>query len=278
MQWILTLTQVWEEKFLKKVISRDGTEIAYEIIGSGEPLIVAGGALSDHSAAAELSKVLSKYFSVISYDRRGRGESGDSFIYEPLREIEDIEALARLFEEEVFLYGHSSGAALVLRACTYYGDLVKGAILYEPPFNSDAKATEFFVKSKEDLKKLILNKDADAAVSHFLSFIGLPEVKIAESKNSLEWEKMLKIYHTLEYEMEILGKNGEIPVSLARKINIPTLILYGEKSLDSLAATAIKLSELIPDSVLKSFQGQYHNPHPEILGKEIIDFKDSLTV
>lgn len=77
--------------------SSDGTPIAFDRIGSGPPLILVDGALvyRDVGPTRALAEVLASHFTVFTYDRRGRGASGDTPPYAVKREVEDIEALAR---------------------------------------------------------------------------------------------------------------------------------------------------------------------------------------
>ena len=122
-----------EEASVKKVISRDGTAIAYERTGGGPPLILVGGALSDRSAGSPLATLLAPHFSVFSYDRRGRGDSGDTAPYAVDREVEDLQALIAEAGGSAFVFGHSSGAVLALEAAAR-GLAVPKLALYEPPF------------------------------------------------------------------------------------------------------------------------------------------------
>src|SRR5512143_81126 len=98
------------------VTSKDGTKIAYDKTGKGPTLILVLGALNSRKSGAKLAKLLAARFTVISYDRRGRGDSTDTAPYSPQCEVEDIAALIATIREPVCLYGHSSGAALALEA------------------------------------------------------------------------------------------------------------------------------------------------------------------
>jgi pimeloyl-ACP methyl ester carboxylesterase len=73
-----------------KAESADGTLIAYERRGSGPALVLVGGALCTAAADAPLAELLAPHFSVFTYDRRGRGASGDTAPYAVRREIEDL--------------------------------------------------------------------------------------------------------------------------------------------------------------------------------------------
>ena len=116
--------------------SRDGTTIAYHAQGGGPALILVDGALTVHSSGSgqELAKLLAPHFTVYGFDRRGRGESGDTLPYAVDREIDDIEALIdRAGGGPAFLYGHSSGGPLAMRAAIRLGGKVSKIALYEPP-------------------------------------------------------------------------------------------------------------------------------------------------
>src|SRR5512135_3093488 len=99
---------------MQKVTSRDGTAIAFDKTGQGPAIILVGGALSDRSAAVSLAPLLVPYFTAFAYDRRGRGDSGDTPPYAVEREVEDIHALVKEAGGLAFAYGHSSGAVLAL--------------------------------------------------------------------------------------------------------------------------------------------------------------------
>src|ERR687894_366138 len=109
------------------VTSKDGTPIAYERAGSG---------LDDGSENAPLVPALAAHFTVYNYARRGRGGSGDTPPYAVEREIEDLAALIAEAGGPAHLYGHSSGAGLVLHASAR-GLPVERIVLHEPPYTGD---------------------------------------------------------------------------------------------------------------------------------------------
>lgn len=121
------------------VTSRDGTRIAYTKIGAGEPVVLVDGALCHRAFGpnAALAEALARGFAVITYDRRGRGESGDAGEYAVEREIEDLEALIDAAAGgSAHVYGISSGAALALEAAARL-DSIRSLALYEAPFVVD---------------------------------------------------------------------------------------------------------------------------------------------
>jgi pimeloyl-ACP methyl ester carboxylesterase len=83
------------------------------------------------------AQALGRHFASVNYDRRGRGDSGDTLPYAIDREIEDIAALIAEAGGSAHLYGHSSGAGLVLRAVAA-GLPVTKFVLHDPPYSPDA--------------------------------------------------------------------------------------------------------------------------------------------
>src|ERR687892_1110996 len=118
------------------VPSADGTRIAYETVGSGPPVVLVSGAFGTRMDARELAGALSKRFAAAGYDRRGRGDSGDTRPYAPARELDDLRAVIDALGGSAFVYGHSSGGALSLDAAAAGLPIMKLAV-YEPPFTID---------------------------------------------------------------------------------------------------------------------------------------------
>jgi pimeloyl-ACP methyl ester carboxylesterase len=122
---------------MKKVRSKDGTTIAFDQSGQGPAIILVAAALSNRLVTTQLAALLAPHFTVINYDRRGRGDSGDTQPYAVEREIEDIEALIDEAGGSAFVFGHSSGAVLALEATGKLPTRIKKQALYEPPFIVD---------------------------------------------------------------------------------------------------------------------------------------------
>src|SRR5437763_11255965 len=122
---------------LRKVRSKDGTAIAFDQSGDGPAIILVGGAMSTRSASGPLAALLAPRFTVFAYDRRGRGDSGDTAPYAIEREVDDLDALITAAGGSAFVVGHSSGAALALEAAAR-GLAITKLALYERPFIVDA--------------------------------------------------------------------------------------------------------------------------------------------
>ena len=132
---------------MKKVTSKDGTTIAFDQSGKGPVVILVDGALQYRAfdqGMTPLMDLLAKHFTVIHYDRRGRGDSTDTQPYGLEREIEDIEAIIDETGGSAYLYGISSGAALAMHAAIKLGAKVKKLAMYEAPYNDDEPAQQIW--------------------------------------------------------------------------------------------------------------------------------------
>lgn len=107
---------------MQTVTSQDGTTIAYDQTGRGDPVILVDGALCSRQLGPfrDTAAGLAPYFEVVHYDRRGRGESTDESAgrFEIDREVEDLEALIDRVGGHASLVGMSSGGALAIEAAT----------------------------------------------------------------------------------------------------------------------------------------------------------------
>jgi pimeloyl-ACP methyl ester carboxylesterase len=255
--------------------SKDGTRIAFDKAGEGPAIIIVSGALSQRAlgAAEPLVSALSRNFTIYSYDRRGRGESGDTQPYSVEREIEDIEALIDDAGGSAHLYGISSGAALVLLAAARLGkSKVPQLALYEPPYPVDSeKKKQGFADQRKRIDELVkTGKRGESAAFHFTA-IGTPPEQLEKLRKSPEWPLMEEVEHTLAYDYAILN-DGAIPVDAAKKATMPALVMNGDKSFEFMAETAKNLSKMMPNARWKTLKGQAHHPSPEILAPILSEF------
>lgn len=125
---------------VEKAKSRDGTQLAFDRIGRGPPMIMVGGAFSWRrwKGFVELADLLSARFTVLNYDRRGRGDSGDTHPYALEREFEDLQAMIGVAGGSASVWGMSSGGMLALEAARA-GVAIEKIAAYEPPFIVDSK-------------------------------------------------------------------------------------------------------------------------------------------
>jgi pimeloyl-ACP methyl ester carboxylesterase len=157
-----------------KATSRDGTLIAFERLGDGQPVILVGGALQGRATYHPFAEELSRHLTVFNYDRRGRGDSGDTAPYAVEREIEDLGVLIAEAGGTASVYGHSSGAALVLHAAAR-GLPIDKIVLHEPPFGSGSDEERRAEQEEADqIAALLAQERRGDAVKFFLASMGMP--------------------------------------------------------------------------------------------------------
>jgi pimeloyl-ACP methyl ester carboxylesterase len=260
---------------MQKTASKDGTAIAYDRQGAGPTLILVDGAMTARASGSkpELARLLSPHFTVISYDRRGRGDSGDTQPYAVAREIEDIGALIRENGGTAYLYGHSSGACLAMEAAIQLGNAVKKLAMYEPPYNSDPTSKAAWVHYLEELPKLLAaGRNGDAAAL-FMRFTGVPENQIDAMRQAPYWPGIEAIAPTLVYDhAEIMGADLSVPLDRTARVRVPTLVMNGSASFDFMQPSAQALAGAIPQAQHRILPGQTHNVYPEVLAPVLIEF------
>jgi pimeloyl-ACP methyl ester carboxylesterase len=248
--------------------SRDGTKLAFEADGRGPALVIVGGALSHRKGGKPLAGRLQDRFTVYTYDRRGRGESGDTKPYAVEREIEDLGAVIEQAGNEVYLYGVSSGAALSLQAAAKLGPAkVRKLAVYEPPYGQGERA---FNEQKDRINELVRTGEPGDAAAFFLSAIGMPPPTLEAMKQAPEWEGIKKMDFTLAYDYAVLG-NGGVPDAVKQIIN-PTLVIDGEHRLPFMHPTADRIAALIPNVQRKTIKGQTHQAAPEAVAPLLTAF------
>jgi pimeloyl-ACP methyl ester carboxylesterase len=258
---------------LSTVTSHDGTMIAYDVKGSGHPLILVGGALNTRGEMAPLVDVLAPQFSVYSYDRRGRGDSGDTLPYAVEREIEDLEALIEHAGGAAFLFGHSSGGCLVLQAARALGPKVAKIAVYEAPYNDDPAAQQAWGAYIRGLTEALASERRGDAVALFMEYVGTPPEQVAGMRGESFWPSLEAIAPTLAYDhTNIMGPTAAVPTELLAGIEAPTLVMCGSASFPFMCDTARTIAQAIPNAVFETLDGQAHGAQPEALAPVLIRF------
>ncbi len=260
---------------MQKVTSKDGTAIAFDKTGHGPAMILVSGALGDRMAAVSLTPRLSPYFTVLAYDRRGRGDSGDTAPYAVEREVEDIEALIKEAGGSAFVYGHSSGAALALEAAAHTSGITRLA-LYEPPFIIDASRPPIPTDYVSHLNELVVAGRRGEAVEYFMAkAVGVPAQIVTQMRQSPMWAGMEKVAHTLAYDGQIMGNTMAGHPWQAKRwasVTMPTLVMDGGASEAWVHHTAQALVNALPNAQRRVLEGQMHNVDPAILAPVLIEF------
>jgi pimeloyl-ACP methyl ester carboxylesterase len=251
--------------------SRDGTRIAYETSGSGPPLVVVNGALSDRRTTAALRPRLDPAFTLVGYDRRGRGDSGDTSPYAPEREIEDLAAVIDAVGAWAFVFGQSSGAILALRGAMAALP-IRSLAINEPPFILPGLRPVPSADIPARIAASAASGDRDGALQIFLGEqVGMPPLELARLRASPAWQPLLGLAHTAAHDAAVAAESEFSPTALA-KLAVPTIVLTGGASAPWLGATARTIAEAIPGASLTVLPGQPHSPAPDVLAPALIRF------
>jgi pimeloyl-ACP methyl ester carboxylesterase len=253
---------------MNRVISKDGTAIAYDRQGSGPAVILVGGGLDDGSENAPLARELAPGFTVFNYARRGRGDSDDTLPYAVEREIEDIEALIAEAGGSAHLYGVSTGGALVLEAAAA-GLAIDKLAVYEVPYNLSADWPRQWRRYVEQLGAVLAEGRNGDAVELFLRLAGTSDEDIAGLKGSPYWPPMEAIGRTLAYDAACLG-DGRPPTARLATITQPSLVATGDARPPGAASWVLALDEAadaiaasIPQAQRRTLEGQGHVVDPQ---------------
>lgn len=249
---------------METVTSRDGTHIAFDQSGVGPAVILVVGAFNDRMTGAPLARALESQFTVITYDRRGRGASSDTTPYEIEREIDDLEALIAHVGGSACIFGYSSGAVLALRAAADRRAISRLALYDPPPTGTTAGALA------PQLSALIAAGRRGEAVELFQrEAVGIPAEIIAQLRHAPFRPALEQMAHTLVYESTILRA---LPSSMIEAILAPTLVIDGERSPAVLRQAAQSLADALPMGHYRTLPGQGHDLVPEAIGPVVQEF------
>jgi pimeloyl-ACP methyl ester carboxylesterase len=260
------------------VKSADGTTIAFTKAGQGPPLILVDGALCSRSFGPmpKLAAQLAPHFTVYTYDRRGRGASGDTPPYAPDREVDDLEALAAVASEggTVFVHGTSSGAALALEAAKRIPAVAR-LVVYEPPFIVDGTRPPLPDDYLPRLRQLVAEGRRTDAVKMFMRFVGTPAVFTAVMPLTPVWSKLKAAAPTLPYDIAIMHDHQQgQPLTAAEwaDVKVPTLVTVGGKSPAWITNGTRALADALPDARYQTLPGQNHMVKPEAIAPVLTEF------
>ena len=233
--------------------SADGTPIAYERSGSGPALVVATGAFCDRASSAPLAEHLADRYTVYRFDRRGRGDSGDTPPWAVGREVEDLAAVVAATGETPYVYGHSSGAALALEAAAAGVPAHKLAV-YEPPYvPGEGTAPE----TADRMAALCASGQPDQAAVLFLRNTGLSDEQLLGMRGMPFWSRMVSLAPQLPYDVR-LGNQGVVPADRLATIGCPVLALAGGLSAPWATEGAAAIAAAVGDGRTQIVEGQHH--------------------
>lgn len=262
---------------MKTVTSKDGTTIAYDQVGTGPALILAGGMFEYRAWESETPKLaafplLTQHFTVFHYDRRGRGDSSDTLPFAVEREIEDIEALIDEAGGSAFVFGISSGAALAFEAALRLGSKVKKVALYDPPYNDEADARQAWKNFRQELKDTLAAGRRGDAVGLFMMLVGMPADHLEGMRQSPLFPMWEAIAPTIAYDAAAVGEEAAVPADRAARVTLPTLVINGSESYPFMLVSGATLAQAIPNAQYRILKGQTHEVAPEAIAPVLVEF------
>lgn len=258
------------------VTSQDGTRIAFDRVGAGPAVILVDGAMCYRASGpmAPIAKLLAPYYTVFTYDRRGRGESTNVLPYSVAREVEDLQALIAEAGGSALVCGLSSGAALALEAA-HQGAPISRLALFEAPFFVDDSRTPLPSDFISRLDQAVASNQRGEAVSMFMKLVGVPAIFIALMRFLPPWKKLLAVAHTLPYDMRIVSEHqwGR-PLSSERwsGATMPAMVIDGGKSPAWMRNAARELAGVLPRARYETLPGQTHMVQAKVLAPALVKF------
>jgi len=264
---------------MQTVTSKDGTTIAFDKVGSGPAVILINGAIAYRAfdpSMAQLAELLGQHFTVYNYDRRGRGDSGDTQPFAKEREIEDLQALVEDAGGKAMVFGISSGGVVSLDAAAVTPG-IPIVVVYEPALMVDDSRQPVPTDYTEHLTTLAAQGKRDEAVAYFLTqAVGIPAEYIGGMKqDQATWSGMTGVAHTLAYDAAFVGtvmQGKPLPTDRWVKVTLPVLIADGSASDAWVHHAADALAKVLPHASCQTLEGQTHMVDPKVLAPVIIAF------
>ncbi|MEY9211879.1 alpha/beta hydrolase [Thermobifida halotolerans] len=256
---------------MNTVRSKDGTPIAFDRLGEGPPVILVGGALNDRRSVMPLAELLAPHFTVFAYDRRGRGDSGDTRPYEVEREIEDLQSLITEAGGSACVFANCSGAILALEAAAS-GLAITKLALYEPSYVVDDTRPPIGKDYAERLAALVESGDLGGAVELFMrEAADLPAEFVAKVRQGEAWPMLEALAPSLVYDAAVLG-DSSLPTERVASVAVPTLVFDGDSSPEWGRNTVRAVVETLPNASHLTLEGQNHNLVAEAVAPALVRF------
>jgi pimeloyl-ACP methyl ester carboxylesterase len=238
------------------VRSTDGTELSVRVTGAGPPVVLVHGTTGSKDSWVFVEPLLAAKHTVWSYDRRGRGESGDHAEHSLDREVDDVLAVVAKAGDgdRVHLVGHSYGGCCAMEAAARSDYALASLTVYEPPFHA--------VRAAEPVARALAQLDADDAETALLIFLsevaGVSDEEISAVRSvEFVWAGMVATAGTLRREGQSLTTRPWNP-DRYRTISVPTLLISGELTASPVYLTADDIREAVPQADAVVLPGQRH--------------------
>jgi pimeloyl-ACP methyl ester carboxylesterase len=258
------------------ITAEDGTRLAVDFTGQGEPVVLIGGAFNDRSTVAGLAEHLAARHMVVTYDRRGRGASDDKAAdYAVANEVGDLAAVIEHVGGHAAVFGHSSGAVLGLEGAMS-GLPIDRLAVYEPPYTAGQSLPHVSAEAFERLKTLVAAGDRDGAAELFLrEFVGVPAEGVAGMKQEpATWGFLAGKASSLPYDALLCANWEPMPAERLAALSLPVVAVFGERTAPGLAAATRAVAETVPGAELVVIEGEDHAvlQRPAILAPIIEQF------
>lgn len=253
---------------VERVESADGTSIAFDRRGAGPAVIIVGGAMMSRTSPEKTVNLLSESFEVFTYDRRGRGDSGDADSYAVAREIEDLQAIIAAAGGSACVFGMSSGGFIALQTAAQDEGVAKVAV-YEPPYltgDGPLSASDY----QAQVNAAVAEGHPDHAVELFLRQVsgGWFDESI---KSTPWWPGMVALGPSLRYDAALTG-DGSVPTTMLGEIRVPVLAAFGGASDAWAKASADAIASAVPDCTVLELEGQDHRVDEAVLSASLREF------
>ncbi len=259
---------------METTTSKDDTTIAFDRLGEGQPVILVCGGPTDRSAPnGRLAALLASKFSVFNYDRRGRGDSGDTPPYAIEREVEDLDAVIREAGGTAFVFGTSSGGVFALEAAARGLPIAKLA-MWEPPYIVDDSKARPPADYKKQLSEMIASGRRGEVIEFFFTtIVGMPGEFVAQMRQAPFWSSMEALAHVLVYEADVM-EDYSFPADRMGSVTVPTLVLDGGM-VPWMTNSADAVAKALPNAQRRTLEGQTHDVAAEALGPALEEFFSS---
>ncbi|MGA7205382.1 MAG: alpha/beta hydrolase [Specibacter sp.] len=252
--------------------SSDGTRIGYSIEGSGPAVILVAGAMQfrgfDSTTAAMATLLAARGYTVINYDRRGRGESAQAPSFTLADTLDDLRALIEVAGGSAALFGNSSGGAISLAAAAA-GLPVSALVLWEVPLREElgTDSAEFLA----GLQQRIAGEDPDDVIAYFMK--DMPPEWLEGARNSPAWPVMTAMGPSLEADAESIAWTQTAPrAELFAPITAPALALVGEQTLPIMPPAAESIAANVAHGRSETIDAANHSWEPSVMANRIADF------
>jgi pimeloyl-ACP methyl ester carboxylesterase len=250
--------------------SSDGTTIAFERLGDGPPVVLLGAGPTDHGANAPVARLLADRFTVVNYDRRARGGSGDTQPFSVDREYDDLAAVIDAAGGAAMLYGTSGGAAIALEAAAR-GLAVTKLAAWEPPYFLDDEPRRPPADYHDRLAAAVAAGRPGEAVELFFTIaVGMPGEFVEQLRASPAWPTMERLAQALVYDAQVMG-DFRVPAERLGKVGVPTLVVDGGLTA-SMRRAADEVARLLPAARRRTLPGQPHNVDPAAIAPVLAEF------